>query len=101
MNEAMQASLRRHLSVFGLLFLLLDQAYDLVLVVELIILGQFWFAILLVVLDFLPAMVFIIHSWKTEKSWKVIVSGTKNSWSKVCMVAVSSIWFSMDCIQFK
>jgi hypothetical protein len=55
-----------------------DQLSDLVLVATLIPLGQFWFGVTYLVVDVMPAIIIMWHTFQTEKSWKVLVTDYYN-----------------------
>jgi hypothetical protein len=51
-----------------------DQFSDFVLVATLIPLGQLWFGVNYMVVDVMPALIFMWYTFQTEKSWKVLVT---------------------------
>ena len=65
---------RKHWLCFTTLTVVIDQLTDIAVFVTLFVLKQYWFAGLYLSVDLLPAMVFMLHKYKTEKSWKVLVS---------------------------
>jgi hypothetical protein len=51
-----------------------DQLSDLLLVATLLHLRQFWFGVNYLVVDVMPALIIMWHTFQTEKSWKVLVT---------------------------
>ncbi len=51
-----------------------DQLSDFVMVASLIPLGQLWFGVNYLVVDVMPALIIVWHTFQTEKSWTVLVT---------------------------
>ena len=66
---------KRHWLMFKTIAIVIDQLTDVFLIVTLFVMQQYWFAIVYMMADILPAAVLMLHQHSKEKSWKVIVSG--------------------------
>jgi hypothetical protein len=50
-----------------------DQITDVFLVVTLLLLKEFWFALIYLAVDVLPAAITMWHQFQVERSWRVLV----------------------------
>ncbi len=68
------AYLKKMMLLFKTMTIVTDQVIDTILVVTLVLKKEYWFAIVYLTVDLLPAAIIMWQKFQTEKSWRVLVS---------------------------
>jgi len=66
--------LRKNLhQIIGATIVVADQIADFIVFTSLLLFKEFWFALIYLAVDVLPAAIIMWHQFQEERSWKVLV----------------------------
>jgi hypothetical protein len=68
------AYFKRIMLLFKTLTIVTDQIIDIVLVVTLLFMKEYWFAVVYLTVDLFPAAVIMWQKFQTDRSWNFLVS---------------------------
>ena len=68
------AYLKRIMLLYKTIMIVADQIIDTILIVTLILLKEYWFAVVYLAVDIFPAAIIMWQKFQTERSWRVLVN---------------------------